>query len=40
MERTWTLKHECDGVAVIFGLEGDDVVVAGALEHFVLHVRA
>jgi len=31
--RTGALKHEGDGVAVVVGLEGDDVVVAGALEH-------
>lgn len=31
--RTGALEHEGDGVAAIVGLEGDDVVVAGALEH-------
>ena len=30
---TGRLEHEGEGVASVLGLEGDDVVVSGALEH-------
>jgi hypothetical protein len=39
---TGRLEHECDGVRSIVGLDGDDVVVAGAAEHLghVIEVHA
>ncbi len=33
-KHTGALEHEGDGVAAIVSLDGDDVIVAGALEHF------
>lgn len=33
-EHTGALEHEGDGIAAVVGLQRDDVVVAGALEHF------
>lgn len=33
MTLTGALKHEGDGVAAIVGLEGDDVIVSGTLQH-------
>jgi len=30
---TGALKHESDGIATIIGLNGDDIVITGALEH-------
>ena len=33
MKLTWTFEHEGDGITAVIGLEGDDIVVTGALEH-------
>ena len=34
MERTGAFKHEGDSVAAVVGLQSDDIVIPGALEHF------
>ena len=31
--RTGALEHEGHGIGAVIGLDGDDVIVAGALEH-------